>query len=304
MIFPDKSERGIVVFMLWKGLDYQKRLALAFGLIAVGLLLQAATWNVWIGLPLILFGNLLLVVRGYDNRVDYGKFDPGRKWTAVEVAKLQELLDLDNKIKQWDRSLLDITNPLGVFGLILVLLITVPALVAFPKPYNMLGADALVLFVPHWVTGIRSALRRPDLMIKVRTIKNILARTRDLLEPYDVQLMMEVSEGGAKIPSDVKIKIGKPNSSPDFLGLYGQVVLNNVQGTSHPYFYVVLVARNGYGLAKVEREFDPPRGFVSEFKTQKDVEVLVIRRKTTKNSGYKTNSAHAETILQSALRLM
>ncbi|MDD8044281.1 MAG: hypothetical protein PHC78_11015, partial [Verrucomicrobiota bacterium] len=61
MILPNKEERGIVVFLLWKGLAYQKRLVLALGLIILGLLLQAITWNLWLGLPFILGGNLLLV---------------------------------------------------------------------------------------------------------------------------------------------------------------------------------------------------------------------------------------------------
>lgn len=303
MILPNKEERGIVVFLLWKGLAYQKRLVLALGVIILGLLLQAITWNLWLGLPFILGGNLLLVVRGYDNRVDFGKFDPTRKWTAVATEKLDELLELDQRIKQWDRSFLDISNPLGCFGFVLMLMITVPITFA-PEPYRMLGIDALILFLPHWVTGIRSTLRRPDMLTKVTTLKAILQRAGTLLEPYEVQLMMELSEGDAKIPSDVKVKLQKPGADPALLGLYGQVVLNKVEGTAHPYFYVVLVAKQGYGLDRVYREFTPPRGFVAEYKTQQDVEVLVIRRRTTKTSGYKTTPAHAATILSAGLQLL
>ena len=60
----------------------------------------------------------------------------------------------------------------------------------------------------------------------------------------------------------------------------------------------------GYGLDRVHREFTPPRGFVAEYKTQQDVEVLVIRRRTTKTSGYKTTPAHAATILSAGLQLL
>ena len=107
----------------------------------------------------------------------------------------------------------------------------------------------------------------------------------------------------AKIPDDIKFKVDVEGRHPDFLGLYGQVVLNEVQGSSYPYFYVVLVARQGFGLADAHREYKSPRRIISEIKNQGQVEVLVIRQKTTKKSGYHTNPKKSAQIFLEGLEL-
>jgi hypothetical protein len=109
--------------------------------------------------------------------------------------------------------------------------------------------------------------------------------------------------GAARIPEDVKFRVDLADRDKDFLGLYGQVVINDVQGTSYPYFYVVLVAKQGFGLGTVYREYAPPRNIVKELNTEREVEVLVIRQRTTKTSGYHTKPAAAEEILRQGLAL-
>ena len=88
-----------------------------------------------------------------------------------------------------------------------------------------------------------------------------------------------------------------------FLGLYGQVVLNDVAGASHPYFYVVLVANTGFGLRDAYEAFEAPHDMTAEFKEQDSLEVLVLRRATTKTGGYNTDPAKASAILRAGLRL-
>jgi hypothetical protein len=88
---------------------------------------------------------------------------------------------------------------------------------------------------------------------------------------------------------------------PDFLGLYGQVVLNEVQGRSYPYFYAVLVARRGFGLQQARDGHRAPPGVTIELNEQDKVEVLVIRQTTTKKSGYHTEPADAAKILDFAV---
>jgi hypothetical protein len=75
----------------------------------------------------------------------------------------------------------------------------------------------------------------------------------------------------------------------DFLGLYAQVVVNEVNGTSYPYLYVVLVAKKGYGLRNAFDKYSPGSGMIKEFRDQSEVEVIVIRQETTPRSGYFTD---------------
>jgi len=90
---------------------------------------------------------------------------------------------------------------------------------------------------------------------------------------------------------------------PDFLGLYGQVVLNDVQGTSYPYFYVVLVAKDGFGLRDAYQQFQPDEDITKEFKREDQVEVMVIRQYTTDKSGYHTKPLIANGIFYAGLNV-
>ncbi len=297
------------MFWLFPSLTYNTRMGIGFAFIAVGFLAQLATGALLPGILLILGGNLLLVVKGYDNRVDAGAFDVSAQWERVEIEKLQELKALDDKIRRWDRSVLDVTNPLGAIVFIL-LLGALAAGVVFgvrlydTTPFAFIGAlDAAALFLPHWFTGIRSILRKPDLLVRIEAIESVLDRASRRLKDHEVNLLMLLTGGAVAVPEDVKFKIDVSGHDRDFLGLYGQVVINAVQGTSFPYFYVVLVARKGYGLRDVYESHRPGEDVTKEFKYEGEVEVLILRQQTTEKSGYHTKPVAADAIFYEGLGL-
>jgi len=113
--------------------------------------------------------------------------------------------------------------------------------------------------------------------------------------------MMLLTSSETQLPTDLKFKIDIHGHHPDFLGLYGQVVINVVQGASYPYFYVVLVSKRDFDLRQAYRSYNPPRGIYKEFKIQDEVQVMVIRQLTTKNSGYHTKLPAALRILGEGL---
>jgi hypothetical protein len=311
MIMPAKSDRGTVVFWLLPGVTYNRRLAIRFVMIAAGFALQLPSGNIFPGLLLILAGNCLLLVKGYDNRVDAGAFDADTHWERVGVEKLEELKALDKKMRRWDRSLLDITNPFGAFIflvliglLVLVVIFAVGADGVLGRRAGILALDAGVLFVPHWLTGIRSILRRPGLLVRIEAMESVLDRAKRRVEDHQVALLMLLSGGAdVAIPEDVKFKIDIAGRDPDFLGLYGQIVINEVQGTSFPYFYVVLVARRGFGLKDAFSRHQTGGKVTKEFKLEDEVEVMVLRQHTTKKSGYHTKPAMATAIFREGLEL-
>jgi hypothetical protein len=310
LILPAKPDRGTVVFTFLPSLAYNTRLAVAFVMIAGGVAWQLASGALLPGILLVALGNLLLIVKGYDNRVDAGRFDAAAQWERVGTEKLQELKVLDKRMRRWDRSLLDVTNPLGAVAFVVlcgaIVLALVSSLSAESEPAHymfILALNALVLLVPHWVTGIRSILRRPGLLVRIEAIETVLDRARRRLQDHDVILLMLLSGGEVRIPEDVKFKVEIAGSDPEFLGLYGQVVINEVQGKSYPYFYVVLVARNGYGLHDAYRSHRPSGNVTKEFKREGEVEVMVLRQHTTKRSGYHTNPAVAHAIFYEGLNL-
>jgi hypothetical protein len=87
-----------------------------------------------------------------------------------------------------------------------------------------------------------------------------------------------------------------------FLGVQGQISINSVKGRPYPYFYVVVIARPEFGLFKKFPNAPIERCVVERKKTS-EVDVMVIRQKTTKTSGYHTDERTQEYILTKALKI-
>jgi len=301
-------ERAVIVFHLMPSLKYSTRWALSLGLVALGFLLQAATFSFWSGALFLLAGSLLLCVKGYHNWVEGGRFRPDAAWENCEIAKLDELVEFDRRMVRWNYSFMDITNGLGLFGLLLVaapmgiivFLNTVLEFETVPREWMILAFNTFILLVPHWVTGCRRILRLPKLMVKVELLRKLLRKAESVLDQDRAHLMMQL-DPRSKMPADAKLRVEIDGGRKDFLGLYIQVVTNDVQGKSYPYLYAVLVTRQGYGLQALANTYQPPRNIISEYKTQDEVEILVIRQHTTKQSGYHTNDKTAYRIFISAL---
>lgn len=301
MLLPSAEDRGIVVFRLWPSLPYNTRLTVGFLAIASGLFVQGATGSLWVGLALMLIANSLLIVSGYDNRVDFGRFDPSARWERVEESKLETLRELDRRIRKWDLSSLDVTNLLGTIVFLAVVVLLALGIFLSRGLIRILFIDAAAILLPHWLTGVRRILTKPKLNIKVEMVQELLKGVRERLGNHRVSILMLLRGGETQIPEDVKFKIDIEGRDPDFLGLYGHVVLNDVQGTSYPYFYVVLVARRSFGLSQIS--YSAPQGLIIEVKNQDEVEVFVIRQRTTKTSGYHTKGPVATRILNQGILL-
>jgi hypothetical protein len=260
------------------------------------------------GVLFVLAGNMLLLMKGYDNRVELGRYNADTSWEKVSQEKFEELRELDRKMKKWDLDAIDISNALGMFLFILVAgVIGIGVWFGLTRYYTtlrILSINAAVLILPHWITGIRSILTRPDLILKMSMIESVVTKSAQFINNATVEYFMLLSgKKETKLPNDVKFRVTFNGQDPDFLGYYGQVVINKVKGHSYPYFYVVLVAKKGYGLKKYSDAFTVQNNLVKEFDLQEEVEVLVLRQKTTKTSGYHTSKGAAAGIFSQGLRL-
>lgn len=319
-----------VLFLVLPTLEYKLRMGISLALILVAFYIQFQLNQAVPGIVFLVCGNLLLLVKGYDNRVKFAGYHPEAEWTEVDMHTIRVLKYTEEKVKRWDRDIFDVSNTPGavIFGLVLVVM----GFVYFsllPRPgtesLQLLIIDAGILLFPHWLTGLRriSHVLTGGLTLKIDEITNILNRCRNQLKPHATHYYMLLKGHKVKIPTDVKFRVDIANAPEGFLGLYGQVVLNDVQGKKYPYFYCVLVARRGNPyLAKLEKLNVAPRkkqakGFfnklfsmaivedriITEYKLQRDVQVLVIRQYTTRTSGYHTKTAMEDRILRLSITM-
>lgn len=288
------SKSAIVVFRLFPSLGYAKRVILSFLAIVAGFSLQVLTMYFFPGIVLVAVGNLFLLTKGYDNNVDFGSFKPNSQWQRATREKLLEIKSLSKKIKIWDRSLIDITNGFGLLTFLIIAGICGYAyLYAIEERIiwiQLLTVNLALLFLPHWITGVRTILTQANLILKVDCFLELLKKTAGEIPNDEISVSLLVEEDKDKtLPSDVKLILKPKKSHPDFLGLQAQIALNVVQGSSYIYFYVVLLAKKGYGLNDWgTTSYAALSNTITEFSYQDDVEVLVIRQKTTKTSGYYT----------------
>lgn len=306
-VLPDHAQRNDLKFAVLRSVPYNVRIWLIVGLWACGLLIQALGF-VWPGAAVILAGTVMALTRGYSNepaRVRRGK----RQWENVTLEQFGRISTLDEESRRWDRSAwIDATNALGgMLGVVIVAAIVGASFLLAQTSVQLASVcliDGAVLFVPFWVTGIRRLYHRTELMIRVRALHNILVRlgerdARGLMATPMLEL--EETKRG-KLPHDVKLMVRFDDASDDFMGIQVQVSLNNVQGTKYPYLYCVILAKPGFGLHGWNTELDRSRPkIIVERNMTEEVELLVVRQKTTRKSGYHTKEPAQRRVFEAAV---
>ncbi|MFC2161360.1 hypothetical protein ACFLRX_06890 [Acidobacteriota bacterium] len=307
--FPPPEKRDSVRFYVAKKLPYIFRINIAVVLLIVGFGLQLIFLNPMSGIPFLILGIVLVFVKGYDSRARLKTFDLDPNWKTVSIEKINEIESLRKRTRKWDRDALDVSNPLGVFGLLFFSLISVAVSVGLgvlakdTRIVVILLLDAVILGVPIWLSGMKFILKQPNLAIRIKIILKLYKVFLNLEkgEKFKPALMLTKDENKKALPVDARFSIQFPHSPDGFYGLQAQINLNVVQGTSYPYFYCVLAAKPGFQLASYKDKINCPSFIICEDQKDKRAEVLVIRQKTTKKSGYHTNDSHSAEILAAAV---
>lgn len=309
-----KDEQGIVIFHFWKSLSYKSRLFLTFILIFGGILVQYFSYYqespdflLIIGLGMVLSGNLLVLVKGYNNKIKLDVYCADKEWVTVDKEQLNKILEINRKAKHWDISSTDISNALGflVFVLLLgtLLVIGVSGPFASEMANRIIVLDTLILFVPQWFTGIRKITLTPKLVNKIKLLKYLINGFDNTLVEDQVDYLVYVEGHETMFPRDVKMKLKFKDQPEEFLGMYAQISMNNVNDRDYPYFYVVMVAKADSGMLRpFINSLQLPPNIISEYKTEGEIELIVIRQRTTKTSGYHTKPIAMTTIFDTGIK--
>ncbi len=308
--FPLPEDRDSVRFHFAKSLPYNARINLTLLLLIVGFLLQLLFMNPVYGIPFLLIGIGLVLVKGYDSRARIKSFDLDPDWKTVTFDEIQEIEDLRKRNRKWDSDALDISNPLGFFsliffgGLALAVAFGLGMLADDFRVTVILAVDTAIILVPLWFSGIKRILKQPNLAIKVKIILNLHEEFTALKqedEKFKPALMLAMGKESETVPVDARFSVAYPDSPEGFYGLQAQINLNVVQGTSYPYFYCVLAAKPGFGLSPYKEKIKLGDKIICEYQQDNRAEVLVIRQYTTKKSGYHTKDPKCAEILEVAL---
>lgn len=309
--FPLPEQRDSVRFHFAKSLPYNARISLTLLLLIVGFFLQLLFMNPVYGIPFLLVGIGLVLVKGYDSRARIKSFDLDPSWKTVTIDEIQEIEDLRKRNRKWDSDALDISSPLGFFslvffgGLVLAVAVGLGILSDDFRVTAILAVDTAIVLVPLWLSGIRRILKQPNLAVKIKIIQNLHEEFTALKkedEKFKPALMLATGKESGTVPVDARFSIAFPDSPEGFYGLQAQINLNVVQGTSYPYFYCVLAAKPGFGLSPYKDKIELADKIICEYQRDSRAEVLVIRQYTTKKSGYHTKKPKCTEILSVALQ--
>ncbi|MHC4816433.1 MAG: hypothetical protein ACYTF8_00035 [Planctomycetota bacterium] len=310
MTLRAEAQEPTLQFSLLKGVSYRRRLLVVTILAAVGLLLQVLFLSFWAGVPFLLAAVICSWVVGFDNRLDKRRLRHDVAWETAPFDRVETILRLDRAGRRWDFSLLDISNLTGC-GIFLAaltgaaLLAILAAAEAGLSAAMIVGGDLVLLILAQWFSGMRAGHRQADLVIKAEHDLAVMRTMRAEVEK-EGELRVQLRMGGKtddRAPTDLKLSIHYPEAPAHFLGVQAQIVLNRVQGRPYPYFYAVVLAREGHGLFAAAKRVQLPGGVIREKKSQGDVEVSIIRQQTTKTSGYHTKPDVSCRILRTALEI-
>lgn len=308
-LFPDPASRDEIRFLFFKGIPYNKRIAVIICLLVLGFLVQLL-FSFWPGLVLLGLATSMSLVKGYDLTPE--AMDKSEKWGQVTPDEYARIKARQKDLKRWDLDALDITNLFGCSVFIVsALLALVIWLVLLAQPGHV-GAfwalDCIVLLAPHWFTGVKRYLRQNRLLIKINLLEKIMA---DISAASDIQVLpmlaTRVTREDKRFPTDARLMLRMVGAPASFLGIQVQISINSVQGADYPYLYCVLLSRGKAGC--FTRARDILKGMPEFRKTvltiepsnEDGVDVLVIRQTTTKTSGYHTKPNHALFIVNFAV---
>ena len=300
-----------IAFLFLPKIPYEQRLLIAGACVAVGVVFQVTEilFLFYIGTAFVFVGALGMLARRIVNRPNVrGK----REWEAVTLDRWERVVELDRESRRWSRAFLSTSSGLGVFaGLVGIALIYLAGLFVYRLTrtrmlYVAWLLDAYMLFGALWLSGGVFAWRPTRLLLVIKTLLPWAEHLKQAVGPGAVvQPMLEIKRSAeGELPTGARYFVRWPASKSGLMGLQIQLSLNNVQGRQYPYLYAVIVAEKGVGLRDnplfVEaRKSDDTVSFEHE----PDVEVAVIRQRTTASTGYHTKPKDQLRIIQKAAHI-
>ncbi|NLL29078.1 MAG: hypothetical protein GX259_09800 [Bacteroidales bacterium] len=294
-----------LVFHFFPRMPNQLRFLIFIALFGLGIYIQIITNSIWYGAICIACASLILLNKGVDSRLYIERFHHNAKWQTASRQQIQDIINMQKKLRRWDRSSFEISSCLGKLIFFIIIFISI-ILFAISEGLNDLSigiftCDLLILFVPHFLSGYKHYDTNTKLLLyakKCLSIADMIANLYPKVNVGFMTLLVERNKDKSVYPKEIKLKLTMGNSPTAFLGCYGQLSINEIGATSYPYFYTVLIFKPEFDLAEKHTKITlTNKNILKEFSVNEGVEVLVLRQVTTRTSGYHTDDKAIRGIL-------
>ena len=295
--FPPPEKRDSVKFHFLKSISYSTRMLFYLLLVFLGFMIQFVLMSPWEGAIFLILATILNLVKGCDVRTEQKAFCEALDWTGVSIERLHEIIRHRKRIEKWDKDAIDISNTLGGTTFFLTALgLSVTALILSGFSTNIqvggiFALDMLILILPLWFNGMRrihnqsELCKKVDIIIDIEKYFNSIKGEREHFKPA---LLLAHDKSGKCIPKDARFSISFDDAPDSLYGIQSQINMNLVQDIAYPYFYCVIAAKPGTRLGRYVNEITRNRNIIIEFQVDKNAEVIVIRQRTTRQTGYHT----------------
>lgn len=270
-------------------------------LIITGFLFQFASKNILAGLPFIIACVVLNFIKGISIKRVVPK---SLKWCEVTPQKIDQVFEQCKRINKFRSGDIGcIVTGFVVFVMVLsfgIPLLSVIGSISFPVVATVV--NLFILFGGMALSGRKAAWMPRALDVKTEVVKRMLDNPLIRSDPaLQIIPYLEIGEDKkGSFPNDTRFLIKFKDAPDDFIGLQGQISINAVKGRNYPYFYVVLLAKPSFNLFEKFGKKTLDRCVIERKKTG-EVDVIVIRQRTTKTSGYHTNPGMQDYILKHSL---
>jgi len=290
-------------YLIFDRISFRMRTFFSVLLVAIGFLVQLTTTNILAGLPFIVFCSVFNLLRG----ISIKKIVPKKlTWQEVTPNKIDDVIVQCDQIKRFRSSNVGciVVVVLFIFGLSFGAPLVFSLLSSVPFALTATVVNALILFAVLGVGGRKSAWMPYALDIKAQIVQRMLSSPLLKAEPGTMAVpYIEIGEGDdGTFPNDVRFLVKFKDAPDDLIGLQGQISINTVKGRPYPYFYVVIIAKHAFKLFEKCRREELDK-LVIEHKQTDEVDVVVIRQRTTKTSGYHTDDRIQDHILRQGIVL-
>ena len=282
----------------------QLRSALSFILVMIGYALQVTGRNFFIGLPFLVGCFLINLIKGISIK---GETASEYVWEEVTPERIELVYQHCQKIKKFKSAGIGCFMGL-IFATVFLFSVLAPAMVGkngiLPFGLTVAIIDTIILFAGLFVSGNKSAWMPNNMDVKTTAIRHLINLPMITKDPsLKVAPFIEIGKTKTgSFPHDTRMLVKFIDAPESFIGVQGQISINNVKSTAYPYFYAVIIAKHEFDLFK---KFGQPElwNITIENNEDDEVDVVVIRQTTTKTSGYHTDDKVQDYILENSISL-